>query len=219
MGRTMAAETKMQVPVQDNGLEIKMENQPASAEQGGNSGTSPEHGIGIVIRGAAAGLVGLLALAACETPIPKEAQMWGIKHTGLEASYPAEASCPKIASPFGSRYNPNNTQRISRPPFFGFHNGIDIPVSYGTPVRAMTDGVVMGNQPIFNASYDNVNVYTGHSLSIFASRKDTGLERDVFLDYAHLQQNFPVKSGQKIKQGEVIGYAGHHYIVDHLHVP
>ncbi|MGB7168272.1 MAG: M23 family metallopeptidase, partial [Acidobacteriaceae bacterium] len=72
-----------------------------------------------------------------------------------------------------------------------FHTGVDIGVTFGTPVRATADGVVQ---------------YAG---------MESGYGREVILNhgngiqtlYAHLS-GFAVTSGQQVNMGQVIGYVG-----------
>jgi peptidoglycan DL-endopeptidase CwlO len=90
-----------------------------------------------------------------------------------------------IASPFGPRTIEGH---------YEFHPGIDIAVPEGTPIRAALTGVVAFTEP--EASSGGYGNYTcidhGGGLSTC---------------YAH-QSAFAVSAGDRVQQGEVIGYSG-----------
>jgi murein DD-endopeptidase MepM/ murein hydrolase activator NlpD len=77
-----------------------------------------------------------------------------------------------------------------------FHNGIDIVAPYGTPVRASGAGRVV---------YIGWNYADGADpawivVIAHASNLTTW--------YAHLQSRYPVRAGQTVRKGQVIGYEG-----------
>lgn len=90
----------------------------------------------------------------------------------------------RITSSFGERLDPFNGEGA-------FHSGIDIGTSFGAPVRAPADGVVV------KASYGN------------------GYGREIIIDhgngvetlYGHLS-GFAVTAGEQVRRGQVIGYVG-----------
>lgn len=89
-----------------------------------------------------------------------------------------------IGSSFGQRVDPINGEGA-------FHTGIDIDAPYGTPVRAAADGVVAS--AAMAAGYGReVVIDHGHGMETI---------------YAHLSA-FAVFPGQRVTQGEVIGYIG-----------
>ncbi len=77
-----------------------------------------------------------------------------------------------------------------------FHNGIDIVAPYGTPVRSSANGRVIyigwnyadGADPAWI-------VIVAHSANLTTW-------------YAHMQPRYPVRAGQVVKKGQVIGYEG-----------
>ncbi len=89
-----------------------------------------------------------------------------------------------ISSPYGKRENP-----FSGMP--GFHTGIDITASPGTPVTATADGVVSYSGWMANSGYA---VVLEHGLGFSTA-------------YAHNRKN-AVKTGQKVRRGETIAYLG-----------
>ena len=79
-------------------------------------------------------------------------------------------------------------------PFTGqpdHHEGLDISAQYGTPVRATADGEI--ESAGFNGNYGN-SVLVGHGF---------GLQTR----FGHLSR-LGVRTGQRVKRGEVIGYVG-----------
>jgi murein DD-endopeptidase MepM/ murein hydrolase activator NlpD len=78
-----------------------------------------------------------------------------------------------------------------RAEFGDFHRGIDIGASYGTPIEAAKDGVVIDAEYI--GSYGNI---------VLIDHLD-GLQTA----YAHLS-GFNVDVGEQVKQGDVIGWVG-----------
>lgn len=89
-----------------------------------------------------------------------------------------------ITSGFGNRYHP--ILKTLRP-----HTGIDIAAPKGTPVYATADGVV---------SYENAG--SGYGITVIINH---GYSYQTV--YGHLSKKV-VKSGQKIKRGQIIGYVG-----------
>ena len=72
-----------------------------------------------------------------------------------------------------------------------WHNGIDLRATIGTPVYAVSDGVVM-------EAKDNP---TGYGLYVALYHDDFGSL------YAHLSELL-VEKGQQVKAGDIVGYSG-----------
>ena len=89
-----------------------------------------------------------------------------------------------ITSGFGKRYHP--ILKTLRP-----HTGIDISAPKGTPVYATADGTVTGG-----------DVGSGYGISVMLNH---GYSYQTV--YAHLSKKI-VRTGQKIKRGQIIGYVG-----------
>ena len=93
-----------------------------------------------------------------------------------------------------------------------FHNGIDIVAPYGTPVRASAAGSVV---------YIGWNYADGADPAwIVIVAHSSNLQTW----YAHMQPRYPVRAGQVVKKGQVIGYEGNtgrstgahlHWMVDY----
>jgi len=105
----------------------------------------------------------------------------------IQASIPAISPVknPVIVSGFGMRYHP--VYKILK-----MHTGIDITGKHGTPVYATADGIVC----------DDKDSYSGYGIMVLV---DHG--RGYKTVYAHLSKKL-VKTGQKVKRGDKIGYMG-----------
>ncbi|MEO1050777.1 MAG: M23 family metallopeptidase [Bacteroidota bacterium] len=90
----------------------------------------------------------------------------------------------RLHTTFGRRFHP--ILRIWKP-----HEGLDFTAPTGTPVYATGDGSIKVAR--YSNTYGNV-IYIDHGYG-FETR------------YAHLS-SFPVKKGQKVKRGDLIGYVG-----------
>ena len=90
-----------------------------------------------------------------------------------------------ISSVFGSQRILNGVKK-------NMHNGIDIAVVRGTPVHAMTDGIVRLAADNFYYSGNYVLLDHGEGLNSF---------------YLHLSKIF-VKEGERVKKGDIIGEVG-----------
>ncbi len=77
----------------------------------------------------------------------------------------------------------------------GWHNGIDIAAAQGTPIKAAADGIVVNADTVAHNDGFGNRVILKH-----ADGKATL--------YAHMVSAPPVKVGQSIKKGQVIGYVG-----------
>lgn len=79
---------------------------------------------------------------------------------------------------------------------YHFHNGIDIPLVEGTPLYALSDGVVSAAQ--FISGY-------GHSIIVTYNNGYKSL-------YGHCSPNYIVSVGQTIKAKQKVAYVGPKYL-------
>ena len=105
--------------------------------------------------------------------------------TTIEFHYKAPLDRLSVSSPFGMRMHPIRRVMLN-------HNGIDFRATTGTPVYAVSGGVV------FNAR----NEAKGYGL-VVRIRHDNG---NVSL-YAHLS-SMNVRNGERVNQGDVVGLVG-----------
>ncbi len=90
----------------------------------------------------------------------------------------------RLTSSFGERMDPFNGEGA-------FHAGLDIATSYGTPVRAPADGVIVKAGPASGYGREMIIDHGGGVTTI----------------YGHMS-GFAVIAGQLVRQGQVIGYVG-----------
>ena len=88
-----------------------------------------------------------------------------------------------------------------------FHKGIDIAGRnlWGSPIYSTADGTVIevhGGCPNVGSLASRCNGRRGNNVVIYSP----SIGYDVY--YMHLINNIPVKVGQQVKQGEIIGYMG-----------
>ncbi len=124
---------------------------------------------------------------AREREISKKARakIGRIKIALYKAGFVRPVKGGRLSSVFGS-------QRILNGKPKNAHNGIDIAVPRGTPVKAMTDGIVRLSANNFYYSGNYILLDHGQGLNSF---------------YLHLSKSF-VHEGQLVKKGEIIGKVG-----------
>jgi murein DD-endopeptidase MepM/ murein hydrolase activator NlpD len=116
---------------------------------------------------------------------------WGSEGRFFEASGIGEQKSGLMApvpGPVGSRFG------MRKHPILGYrrmHSGLDYKAPYGTPIRAVTDGKVIGAGRMGGCG---IAVRIGHG---------GGLQTR----YCHMSR-MAVRSGQTVRRGQVIGYVG-----------
>lgn len=80
------------------------------------------------------------------------------------------------------------------------HNGVDFITEYAEPVRASHSGEVV---------YSGVDSREGYGVVVRTNEKFQYKGKEVYFKtiYWHLVKNIPVKVGQKVQVGDVIGYS------------
>lgn len=92
----------------------------------------------------------------------------------------------RVSSGFGARTHPVTGEKGK------MHNGVDFAIPGGTPLAAIGGGVVE------SVGYDDIS---GNYIRV---KMPNG---DVF-SYAHMKEKSPLKKGQSISAGDVIGKVG-----------
>lgn len=82
---------------------------------------------------------------------------------------------------------------------YNFHNGIDIAAPAGQPIYAAADGTVK--------YVDSSDASYGNWVAIEHTVPTKNGDRKIITLYAHFK-NYKVKPGQKVQQGDIIGYEG-----------
>ena len=124
-------------------------------------------------------------------------------YSNIRVQYPIDANCPTVESWFGDTKNIQGGER--RPGVI--HNALDIPAPQGTPVVAAASGTVIHWEP---------NSTIGQNLHIISTAKQNGVSYLRFI-YAHINVADPIRRGEHVEKGDVLGYVSSHYIGDHLH--
>jgi murein DD-endopeptidase MepM/ murein hydrolase activator NlpD len=126
--------------------------------------------------------------AHSQTQLSSYQELWKLaqKKDAIYASIPAISPVknPQVVSGFGMRYHP--IYKILRR-----HTGIDLIGKKGTPIYATADGIVSSE-----------NAGSGYGTTVIINHGN-GYQTV----YAHLSKK-TVKSGQRVKRGEVIGLMG-----------
>jgi murein DD-endopeptidase MepM/ murein hydrolase activator NlpD len=113
--------------------------------------------------------------------------------------FPAQARCPEIASPFGSRTRYDGSLR-PRWAFGGYHGGIDISLAEGTPLLALAAGTVVSTGE--GGQLEGIYLWLRHS------PEDTGLPYWMYSKYQHLESPSGLPTGAKVAVGQVLGRSG-----------
>jgi len=123
----------------------------------------------------------------------------GFFPTGLRPVYPEKAECLPVNSLFGSQQRGDGSWRNER--FYnGYHGGMDIPATIGTPILAVADGTVIRKKEGMGIG--------GIGVTLQHSPEDTGLTRWIYTEFKHLREMPDVSLGQRIQMGEVLAYSG-----------
>lgn len=125
-------------------------------------------------------LSGRLSRAFGEGLTPSNGDSW-LNMADAPALWPVAGP---ITSSFGERSDPFSGEGA-------FHKGLDISASYGQPVRATADGVVL-TAAMGNGYGREILIDHGHGIETL---------------YGHLS-GFAVTSGEQVRIGQIIGYVG-----------
>jgi murein DD-endopeptidase MepM/ murein hydrolase activator NlpD len=137
-----------------------------------------------------------------------------LEYIELQTSWPLQKNGwigdLNLTSTFGPRLQASQNFR------YDFHRGIDIPTPYGTPVYAIADGIVrltsinQTHQQRDNGSIDKI--YTSTVIQIKHNNTWYNNEKGreyYYSNYLHIDaDNVEVKAGDKVIQGQLIGYVG-----------
>ncbi|MGJ3258121.1 MAG: peptidoglycan DD-metalloendopeptidase family protein [Rhodospirillales bacterium] len=118
----------------------------------------------------------------------------GLFPTGLRPSFPDGLVCHGIDEGFAKDYGATRGREA-------YHGGIDMPANWGTPMRAMADGMVLTNTNP-KQSARGIEVIIRHTPD------DTGIPLYIYSQYAHLDEPSHLKPGQRVRMGDIIGPTG-----------
>lgn len=116
----------------------------------------------------------------------------GVIETGLQPDFIGGAACPEIDSEqWAIDYSYKRGKQA-------LHKGIDIPQPRSTPIRAVSDGVVVGR-------FINEGNKKGIEVMLRHTPEQTGLTFWTYSQYTHLRQMPPLAIGAAVKMGDEIG--------------
>ena len=118
----------------------------------------------------------------------------GLFETGTGPHFPDGAVCPGIDDYWAMDYG-NKRNRES------YHGGIDVPVPWGTPVRAVADGSVV-------AMYRAEQSKRGTEVVLRHGPEQTGLPVWTYSAYGHLDALPDLKIGQRVRMGQILAPTG-----------
>jgi len=152
-----------------------------------------------------------------EKPPYEQYEQKGLFATGLAPIFPEGLTCPDIASPYGSKTRYDGSSRKNN--HYGYHNGMDISLTTGTPLVAIADGEVIHK--------GSAGKLVGNYIWVRYAPEVIGLPVYAFIRYQHLDNQSPLEVGAQVKVGDILGpsgstgTAGKHYGVagyPHLHM-
>jgi len=112
--------------------------------------------------------------------------------TGLSAAFIDGAACPEIDSEqWAIDYS-------HKRPWPAIHKGVDIPQPRGTPLRAVSDGTVVGK-------FLNQGNRKGIEIMLRHAPEQTGLKFWTYSQYTHLEAMSPLAIGAEVRMGQEIG--------------
>ena len=118
----------------------------------------------------------------------------GLVETGTGPRFPDNAKCPSIDDYWAMDYASKRNRQ-------SYHGGIDVPVPWGTPMRAVAAGSVV-------ATYEAHQSKRGTELVLRHSPEQTGLPMWTYSAYGHMDAMPDLKIGQRVEMGQIIGPTG-----------
>ncbi len=124
----------------------------------------------------------------------KQAVERGLFETGLAAKFPDGLECNGVDETYAMSY----THKRDRE---NYHGGIDMPASFGLPMIAIADGVVV-------AKSNSPKSFRGMEIIIRHTPEDTGIPLWIYTQYAHMDEESPLNVGDRVKMGQFLGPTG-----------
>jgi murein DD-endopeptidase MepM/ murein hydrolase activator NlpD len=118
----------------------------------------------------------------------------GLIATGTGPRFPKNAKCPSIDDFWAMDYGHKRNRQ-------SYHGGIDLPVPWGTPMRAVAAGSVV-------AKYEAHQSKRGTELVLRHSPEQTGLPMWTYSAYGHMDAMADLEIGQRVEMGQIIGPTG-----------
>ena len=100
-------------------------------------------------------------------------------------------------------YSYEDTWGAARPQ--GGHEGTDLMTPAGVPEYAVTDGTVV---PVAGSNSGGWNTLGGYAVMVRADYSIGPVKKGDLFYYAHLEEKGPLEIGDRVRAGQVVGYAG-----------
>lgn len=117
----------------------------------------------------------------------------GLFPTGLQPQFAPKVKCNAIDEHWAISY----TYKRNRE---NYHAGIDMPAPFGTAVRAVADGTVVG---VYKGKG-----HLGNHIILRHTPQDTGIPVWIYTVYAHFERLPEFHVGDRVHMGEVLGPTG-----------
>jgi collagen type III alpha len=111
----------------------------------------------------------------------------------------------KILFPVPKAYFDSYEDTWGAPRPQGGHEGTDLMVPTGTPEYAVTDGTVV---PVAGANRNGWNSLGGYAVMVEAAYPVGPIKKGDLFYYAHLDRESALKTGTRVRAGQVVGYTG-----------
>jgi murein DD-endopeptidase MepM/ murein hydrolase activator NlpD len=107
--------------------------------------------------------------------------------------------------PFKGKYPISARYRYSSG---ALHAAYDYAVPMGTPLYAVRDGVILAEEGDVDNNRPGEHIYSGKpsNFIVLGYKTKNGNKRSVY--YQHLSPGLRVKTGQKVKAGQLLGFSG-----------
>lgn len=141
---------------------------------------------------------------------------------------PTQLEAAKLARMPVNGFGPNSFSAANWQSYYsrvcGMHNGLDHIVPTGTPLIALSDGIILGTQtiwPFMGNAQDKTIVLWCFLPEKYRDAQGRRMLSNVMVGYAHMSNNAVVARRQVVKAGDVIGISGRpagQTSNDHLHL-
>lgn len=111
----------------------------------------------------------------------------------------------RIVFPLERRFFSSYEDTWGAPRAQGGHEGTDLMTPSGVPEYAVTDGTVV---PVAGSNSDGWNTLGGHAVMVRADYSIGPVKAGDLFYYAHLERKSPLRIGDRVNAGQVVGYAG-----------
>ncbi|WP_170826972.1 peptidoglycan DD-metalloendopeptidase family protein [Magnetovibrio blakemorei] len=134
------------------------------------------------------------AIGRARTCALSSATSRGLLATGTGPRFPDDAKCPGADDYWAMDY-------ASKRDHAALHGGIDLPMPWGTPMRAVAAGSVV-------AIFEGKQSKRGIEIVLRHSPEQTGLPVWTYTAYGHMDALPDFKIGQRVKMGQILGPTG-----------